>query len=369
MDISFEEAAFSLSKNQISEPVQTAQGYSIIKVTDRVQKPILTEQEFNQHRDRLTSYVEKKKKELRTRQHLKHFSESVEWNDHVTEALWVEWFRNQTSILTQDEEFVQNFVKDEETLLTFEDFRFSIADFIQEYSISSSMHQSTIASEESFKAFILGTAYRAYMVQESERLGIHQQNEVVDSIQETYLHMLESLAVEHLRSTIQNTPAELYNEFFAAPERYATPLYINLQRITVDSQEAAESVRKLALNDVNFDDLVREYTTNGEERLRNGEIGFTSIHDYGVNAPKLAPLQVGEISEVIPYLTTEFHVYKVLGREESRQLTFDEAKEWVDEILTEKKLKILKAATIEQVKVQHDAFVDLDKLNSLDIRI
>ena len=83
----------------------------------------------------------------------------------------------------------------------------------------------------------------------------------------------------------------------------------------------------------------------------------------------MASLQVGEISEVIPYLSTEFHVYKVLGRDESRQLTFDEAKEWVDEILTEKKLKTLKAATIEQVKLQNDALVDLDKLNSLDIRI
>ena len=369
MDVSFEEAAFSLSMNRISEPVQTAQGYSIIKVTDRVQKPILTEQEFNQHRDRLFNYVQKKKNELRTREHLNQFMESCEWNESVTQSLWNDFFRNQTAVLAQDEEFLRTLSHDTEMLLKFNDFVFTISDFIEEYSISTAIRKSSISNEDSFKAFLLGAAYRVYMVREAKRLKIDQQSEVVESIQETYLHMLESLAVEHLRATIQNTPAELYNEFFAAPERYATPLYLNLQRIIVDNQEIAESVRSLALNGVNYDDLVREYTTNGEERLRNGEIGFTSIHDFGVNTTMLATLEIGEISKVIPYLSTEYHVYKVIGREESRQLTFDEAKEWVDEILTEKKLKTLKAATIEQVKLQNDAFMDLDKLNSLAIRI
>ena len=53
MDPSFEEAAYSLKIGEISKPVRTAYGYSIIKVEDRIQNPILTESEFNRKKNSL----------------------------------------------------------------------------------------------------------------------------------------------------------------------------------------------------------------------------------------------------------------------------------------------------------------------------
>lgn len=369
MDVNFEEVAYSLRKGEISGPVQTAQGYSLIKVTDRVQKPILTEQEFNQHRDRLTGYVRKKKQELRTRNHLQAFLDRHTVNEEVFQSLHEYWFQNREALISGDEEVLRALTANYDNILTDSDFEFSVTEFITEYQASSTKQRQLIQDEASFRDFIRGTAYRAFMVKEAERLAIHLQKDVRESIEETYLHELENLAVDHLRASIRNTPAELFNEFTATAERYAEPLYINLQRIILDNPTSAEKVRTLALSGVEFDELVREYSINGEERLMNGELGFSSIHDFGVNASKLASLQEGQISEVIPYVANEFHIYKVLGREESKLLTFQEAKEWVDEVLTEKKLKALKAETIQLVKEQHNAFVDLDKLNSLVIRI
>src|SRR5690606_39944691 len=62
MDPDFEDAAFGLAVGAVSRPVRTAQGYSIIQVTDRFTKPILTETEFAERKERLRNLVLQKKR-------------------------------------------------------------------------------------------------------------------------------------------------------------------------------------------------------------------------------------------------------------------------------------------------------------------
>lgn len=57
MDPAFEEVAFTLPPGDFSQPVRTAQGYSIIQVEDRFTKPILTETEFAAQKNKMRSYV------------------------------------------------------------------------------------------------------------------------------------------------------------------------------------------------------------------------------------------------------------------------------------------------------------------------
>ena len=53
MDPAFENAAFSLKVGEISKPVKTAQGYSIIKVEDRKEIPLMTEDDFQKRKKKL----------------------------------------------------------------------------------------------------------------------------------------------------------------------------------------------------------------------------------------------------------------------------------------------------------------------------
>ena len=68
MDQDFEDAAFSLHPGEVSGPVRTTQGYSIIQVTDRFTKPVITETEFAQRKDKLRALVLRKKR-LHARTH------------------------------------------------------------------------------------------------------------------------------------------------------------------------------------------------------------------------------------------------------------------------------------------------------------
>jgi parvulin-like peptidyl-prolyl isomerase len=161
----------------------------------------------------------------------------------------------------------------------------------------------------------------------------------------------------------------LYQTYSENPQDFQRPLEVNLARIVLKDKETAAKVREELLAGKDFNTLLQRYTVNNEDRFTNGVLGYRSIKDYGFNANALSGLENGELSEVIEYKPTEYHIYKMLGRNESRLLSFDEARDMVDQYLTRRKLTELQKSTIEQVKNKHNAVIKTQKLSELTIQI
>ncbi len=64
MDIEFEKVAFSLENGEISMPVKTLQGYSIIQVLDRWIEPFLTETDFQMKKEDLYHILKRRKRKV-----------------------------------------------------------------------------------------------------------------------------------------------------------------------------------------------------------------------------------------------------------------------------------------------------------------
>lgn len=62
MDPAFEESAYSLKVGEVSKPVKTDYGYSIIRLEDRIPRPLLTEYEFQNKKNKLERIIKIKKK-------------------------------------------------------------------------------------------------------------------------------------------------------------------------------------------------------------------------------------------------------------------------------------------------------------------
>lgn len=368
MDIAFEEAAFGLKINEISKPVPTAQGYSIIKLTNRFTKPILTKNEFAIKKAEIASYVYKKKKELATREHLYNFRDNLEFNAEVFDALWARMNENYSAAISKDPEFLSNLASDN-TLAVFNDFEFTLDDFAVEYRFTPLAQINAIEGKQGFENFVMGTALRAYLYKNAKEAGIDDQEIVNESIQETFNTFLAQSAVKDLRSSISNSDQELRAAYQNNSERFYKPIEVNLSRIVVDTEEKANFLISELKSGADFKALVEKHTIINEDLLTNGELGFESIKNYGSYAPKISELKVGEISEVINYQTGQYTIYKMNGKIEGRYLTFDEAKESVDAFLSNKKLKDLKDKTIKDVKEKHNALIDIEKLNEVTIQI
>lgn len=368
MDIAFENAAFKLKVGEISKPVQTAQGYSIVKLTDRYTKPILTEYELAVKKPQITGYVYGKKKELKSRALMNDFINSLEIDTDVFDRIWEKLNPNYALAISKNAEFLGS-LNETTVLAKNAEFSFTMNDFIHEFFISPEELIYSIEDKATFRNFIIGTAYRAYMIQKALEQGIDKQKLVQESIQETYIHYLANTATGYLKSTIQNSEEELYQEFITNKERFDKPFYINLARIEVDTEELAEQILTELKNGASFTKMVKEHSINHEDIMTDGELGFENIQTYGFDGPKFAQLKVGELSEIIHNQTGKYQIYKCLGKEEAAPRSFEEARKQVNDFLTEKKLKSLRVTTIESVKKQHHAIVDTLKLKELTIQI
>jgi len=368
LDISFENQAFSMNVGDISMPIQTAQGYSIIKLTDRVTRPLITENEFNQSRDRLESYVWKKKEEMAQRSHLQNFTEQAVLDEQVVQSLFGVISTSGEGLYNKNPEFISRLEVDGE-ILKYDDFVFGYKQLTEELLISSVAMLNTIRDEISFKNFLLGIAYRSFMVEQVEELGIDQQPAVIASIEETYLHYLEELATQYLASSISNTPAELFSTFNLKRDDFYEPASIHVQRLVVKGEETAEKLSKELKEGADFSKFVLDYSIYNEDLFTEGDLGFIPLDDFGFNSRKISNIEIGSITEPMLYTADEYHIYKVIDRREARELSFDEARERVDNYLIREKLQQIRQQTIQEVKAKHNAVVDLEKLNALTIKI
>ncbi len=370
LDIAFENKAFSMNVGEISEPVKTTQGYSIIKLTGRTITPSLSEYDFAQKKNYLYSYVLKKKKEILTREHLSNFVESVEFNDEILKRFWEKLSENWELALNKDSEFINRYKGSTEYLAESDNSKFFVGDFVEEFVISLDNNLYQINDITSFKTYILGLMYRRLLVSEAKKLGLQNQLLVMRSMEETFYDYLVDEVENDLYLSIKNTPAELYSEYLLNAESYIKPLEINLSRIVLRTKEEANKVlTSLQRDEISFNDAVVKYSINSEDRFVYGEQGLKSIKEYGFIAPKLSSLQENELTDVIKYQSGEYHIYKCLKRIEPNSMSFSEAKEEIDLHLTKKKYKSLRTETIEKIKEQHNAVIDGAKLEELNFKI
>lgn len=369
LDVSFEETVFNLNTGEFSAPVKTAQGYSIIKLTDSQVNPLITEQDFANNKARLASYTRSKKEELHQRRHLSEFTEQLTLNADLVADLFQMISSSSGKWASKDAEFVSNLSKFDGELARYEEFSFEVDDFIEEYFASTTQMLNVVQDPSSFNNFIHGVAYRAYMVERAVNAGIDEQSVVQSSIQETYLHYLEGLVMQELEQSIQTTPAELYKTFQDNQDRFYQPMLVDVQRLVVENEEKAEELISEYTSGKAFENLILNHSINNEDRLMNGKLGYLEIDEFGFNSAQIANLDIGDVSKPITYATGEIHVYKVLDKIEARPLTFDEAKAKVDDFLTQKKLSELRSSTIARVKEKHDAIINTERLNALTIKI
>jgi parvulin-like peptidyl-prolyl isomerase len=364
MDISFEDAAYNLEKGAISEPVKTAQGYSIIKVTDKTVKPLITETEFINQKNRFESFAIERKQKLFYRNYLKQFTDGLEIDEgYLTRA--IEAFKSNSSLFTSGSN-EWNIPIPNNKELEYENQNISDEYFIEAFEATNAKERAAVNNEQQFIDFLQGIAFRAYHLQQFEVLSQDEKSYVDASVEATWKAFLQKEVRDQVLYELE-VPNDSLKDFFQKDSTlFFSSLELDLKRVVTSTKEEAETVIDLLNKDVAFTKVLKEYSALNEDLITEGKLGWKSIEEFGTLGTKINQIKIGEVVGPLEYQSGKWLVFKCVGRKEAAPRTFEQAKNDVEGTLLTIWQKKAMNKVISQTKSKHPLRVDLEKISSIN---
>lgn len=335
MDPAFEEAAFRLAVGEISEPVRTAMGYSIIRVDERFTHPLLTETEFATKRSQLRSYVLKRKRTEARFAHSRALLDALAPQfDEETFGLLVAAARGEDG-LGATEQSLQ-----ERPLVTFgpPEARqtWTVGEVEAQAALASERTVAAVQSAEALREFVSGLVVREAMLERARQMGLDR----TDAYRRAVASAMDNWVFEHakrrLRTEVRVPEDTLRAHFEAHGANYVTPERVRVREILVASRAEAQRLRRRLeagpLTEDAFAALARAHSVRPGAQAAGGDLGAVSREDLGMLAGPVFAAAPGRL--VGPLEVAEHYALLYVGeREAPRPMTFEEARPQIYEEL------------------------------------
>jgi len=169
---------------------------------------------------------------------------------------------------------------------------------------------------------------------------------------------IRTLVLQQIDARIGVTPAETRAYYDENADEFHWPERVRALQIMVNDETAAEQIRKKLLAGADFATIAKE-RSQSPDAATGGDLGYFS---RGQMPPEFEEavfnLKAGQISEVIESIYG-FHLFKAVGRESPRMMTFDEAQERIRALLISRKREEEFNRWIENLHTQANVKADL----------
>ena len=320
MDVAFEEAAYNLEVGQISQPVQTAQGYSIIKVEDRFTKPLITEYEYAESKDRMLQFVLYRKKTKARKEHAAQLLKEVspEYNADSFTRLYGLVFG--TGGLQSAEELSAWI---DAPLVTYTstagEVVWSLREFQSMASETSEEQRARVRSEEDLKTFVDALIVRDEMAARSERSGFDEDAEFEYEMDKAMHTWIWNEAVSDLKQGAAVSEDTLQAYYRANQQNFTAEPEVEIYEILVDSKERALEVGE-ELKSRSFESVATSYSIRPGADKKGGRLGYLRSRQLGVLWQHIAEAKENDV--IGPIEVDDHYVFLKVGeRKESGSTT------------------------------------------------
>jgi parvulin-like peptidyl-prolyl isomerase len=297
MEPAFEEAAFVLKIGEISTPVKTSDGYSIIRVDDRITKPLLTDEEFSKHRSKLRGYWLKRKIHKATQAHSDSLRKvlNITFNDQIVSLLFKSLRISEQNLNEAFENTKQGPPDIEnEDLLYSELGTWTIKKFREHAKFTSQNQRDWIRDEIRLKNFIAGLVQRVFLLDKARELKMHKTQEYKGKVAEQFDTWLLERVEKQVNKEFVIPEDSLKKYFDEDPNIFAEPARIRLKEIVLYGEKKVEKITTSLKDGVSFSSLAVKHSVNQESAEKGGDLGFLQAQHLGLRAKEILAMNIGD---------------------------------------------------------------------------
>ena len=319
MDPAFEEAAYSLKVGAISKPVKTSQGYSIIRVEDRISHPLLTEYEFQTKKNKLERVLRIKKKPEDEKKYLEGiFDESKYSLNQKSVDNIIAYFR-----LSDINKAENSYKSNPEEVCVIYDGRKLSEQFILDQIIQMPYyHQARINSQEALKQTVKGIVMQTLLYSEAINKGYDKNLMVIETANKLKMQIFLKYKMLQILSDIKISDSLLYAYYKNNLESFKSPNEISLQEIIVDDKPLSESIINILKEGSDFGKLAAKYSLRDFSKKNNGVIDYAPVSKFGFLKSNFWQAEIGEIIGPLE-LHGAYGIFKVLGKKKGEPKKFE----------------------------------------------
>ncbi len=366
MDPAFERAAFALKVGEISRPVKTKFGYSIIKVEDRFFRPFVSEQEFFDAKPAITKILKREKALTAAQEFGSKLSRDMdfEFNEKILQFLFAEMEEPGENLSIEKESmFEPDLLKDirNETVVAFKNGSWTVEQLLEKARYTSQRQQSRIRSASDLKNYIAGLVVRDELLRQARQSTWAKDKGTKSEID----HAIDGYIVGQMVKMISDTASvpdvavrEVYNK---NPGDYVFPASANVREILVSDDKSAKDVSAQLANGERFSELAKKYSIREWAREKGGELGMAPRSKYGVLADTIFSMQPGQVIGPLQIDGNDSFV-QMIARLDERPKTFDEARSQIENEILWKWRKIRLHNRIQMLRDEADIEILKEKL-------
>jgi len=357
MDPDFENVSYALKIGQISKPVRTAQGYSIIQVQDRIIKPLLTESDYIKHRSKLEDYWRYRKKRKATQAYVDSLRKTlaISFNKIVLiELLDIINKRTPNFEVENSNFFMENDLFKSKEIVRSKIGIWDIETFHKYAKFTSDRQLKWIKKQEDLEDFIAGLVVRAFMLSKAKELGLNKLHNYEKTIQQKLDEYLYKRMEHTVFETIVVPEDTLRIYYYQNQDKYFIPPKIHLSEIVVDNALKAEEIKSILLKKESFGKIAQERSVRKWSAENEGDIGTFTYKELDSYADRLWPLEFGQWIGPIK-IDSQYAFFKCFAKYPKRTQSFDEARSEIEKYFRliwyeEKKQDILRSIRT-QIKI------------------
>jgi len=331
--------AFSMEENEFSDPIETQNGYYIIKVDHIKQYP---GPPYEQERERIQRQFFRTRNQELTAAYYEYLDGlrnkyKVQFNDDVI-ALFTKQYlspKANTPGVTEDtlntpkveSTPLDNFTENEKKLAVsnFQNGNLTIEDLIEELKRYPRHRRPRFRNKLEVQDFINSRMIPVHLLEQEAKAKNIQHDKTVKNQSNSFKEniMLNNIQTIQINDKLEITDDDIKNYFEEHREDYKNPEKREVQQLYVADQGLADNIVKRARRGEDFTKLFYRY--NEKESL-NKNVGKVEITKGRAGIGKSSfEISSGEITDPIK-IGTGFYIVKVLNIKEPTLKTFDEAK-------------------------------------------